>query len=166
MTGEKYPRECRQYCYYEPYRYFNNFSGIAVMKNRFLNRETIFQYFSFLLPFLVYVFYYVNSFYHYGDTVLDSGWFIYLSTNFTNLSLQNPPVLFPTHLGETYLNTHVSFIFAIFSLLYETLFFWIFPEIYFSLVLSLFYALLSLGTFMILMRLSINLYLTFLLSLL
>ncbi|MDQ1244619.1 MAG: hypothetical protein QG565_959, partial [Campylobacterota bacterium] len=99
-------------------------------------------------------------------TVLDSGWFIYLSTNFTNLSLQNPPVLFPTHLGETYLNTHVSFIFAIFSLLYETLFFWIFPEIYFSLVLSLFYALLSLGTFMILMRLSINLYLTFLLSLL
>ncbi|MFA5234805.1 MAG: hypothetical protein WC390_10430 [Sulfurimonas sp.] len=136
------------------------------MKNRFLDKPTVFQYFSFLLPFLVYTSYYVNSFYHYGDTVLDSGWFIYLSTNFTNLLLQNPSVLFPTHLGETYLNTHVSFIFAIFSFLYETLFFWISPEIYFALVLSFFYALLSLSAFMILLHLSINIYLTFLLSLL
>lgn len=129
-----------------------------------ISKHTIFKYISFILPFLLYVNYHINSFYHYGAGVLDSGWFIFLATNFTSTILQNPPVLFTTHLGETYLNTHVSFIFIFFSFLYKYIFFWISPEIYLSMILSLFYALLSFSIFIFLSHLNINLFLLLFIS--
>lgn len=136
------------------------------MNNKFLNNSLILKYFSFLLPFILYASYYINSFYHYGASVLDSGWFIFLATNFASEPLQNPSVLFPTHLGLTYLNTHFSFIFILFSFLYKFLFFWIFPEIYLSFILSLFYSILSFSIFLFLSYLKIDNFLALIVSLL
>ncbi len=102
---------------------------------------------SFLVPFTVYLNYNLNKFYIYGDGVLDSGWFIYLSTHICDTLLQNPPLLIPTHLGDTYLNTHISPIFILFEYLYKYIFFFLPPPVYFASILAALFATVSLAVY-------------------
>ncbi len=76
--------------------------------------------FSFFIPSLLCINYVMNRFYVDGTTdggeIIDSGWYIYMSSSAVTWPLPNPSVI-----GGTFFSVHMSFIFYVFSALFHLL---------------------------------------------
>lgn len=110
-------------------------------------KSAVFGIISFMIPTILYTTYVIYYFYSGKATLLDAGWFSYLLTHSLSFPIPNPTVLYSTHLGNTFLQTHISPFFYFFSLLHRYILFFIPPPVYFSLFTGFSYGVLSLSVY-------------------
>ena len=113
--------------------------------NKYLS--TIFGTLSTIIPTILYTNYVIYYFYTGRATLLDAGWFSYLSTHSLSWSITNPPVLYSAKSGGSFLTTHISPFFHLLSLLYDKLLSFIPADIYFALFIGISYGVISLAIF-------------------
>ena len=109
--------------------------------------STIFGILSAIIPTTLYTNYVIYYFYTGRATLLDVGWFSYLSTHSLSWSITNPPVLYSAKTGGSFLTTHISPFFHLLSILYEKLLSFIPQDIYFALFIGICYGVISLSIF-------------------
>lgn len=100
---------------------------------------------SFLLPAAFATSVTLNHFYVSGGLVLDSGWFVYLSTHASSWPLANPPLL-----GGSFFSVHISPTFYLYTAIYKILA-WaglsVPPAVFLSLSQGLWHGLISLAAY-------------------